>query len=87
MSIKFAGLKYIYCRSGNVCEVLIFTRRTNSRIQESCKKYYYNSAAKEKLKFVNSKLREKSQIRNLQKFKHAKITRSTVYVLIQSVQI
>ena len=51
----------LYCRSGNTREVLIFAnfaRRTNSRIQESREKYYYNSATKEK--FANCKLCEKS---------------------------
>ena len=41
----------IYCRSGNIREVLIFlnfARRTSSRIQESCKNYYYYSATGEK---------------------------------------
>ena len=33
----------IYCRSGNIRKVLIFARRTYSRIQECCE-YYYNSA-------------------------------------------
>ena len=37
-----------YCRSGNIREVLIFERKTNSRIQELRENYYYNSAAKEK---------------------------------------
>ena len=37
--------KNIYCRSGNICEVLIFVRRTNLRIKESRKKYYYDSDA------------------------------------------
>ena len=55
------------CRSGNVREVLtclIFAnlaRMTNSRIQEYRKNNYNNSAIKEKKKFANSKLREKSQ--------------------------
>ena len=34
-----------YCRSGDIHEVLIFARRTNSRIQESPKNYYYNNAS------------------------------------------
>ena len=53
-----------YCRSGDIRDVLIFAnfaRRTNSRIPESRENYYYNSTYKEKEKFVNSKLREKSQ--------------------------
>ena len=43
--------KIEYCRSGNICEVLIFknfARRTNLGIQESRKNYYYNSATEEK---------------------------------------
>ena len=68
-----------YCRSGNIREVLFFAnfaKMTNSRIQESHQKYYYNNSYKEKSKFANSKLREKSQN---QKF--AKITRCTVFIL------
>ena len=70
-----------YCRSGNIREVLIFAnfaRRTNSRIQESLEKYYYNIALLKKnknsriLNFVKS-----PKIRNSRKSKHAKITRST----------
>ena len=42
----------IYCRSGNIREVLIFAnfaRKTSSRIQESRENYYYyNSGTKEK---------------------------------------
>ena len=52
----------VYRKSGHIREVLIFAnfaRRTNSRIQESRKKY--NSTTEEKWKFANSKLREKSQ--------------------------
>ena len=65
---------YIYCRSGNIREVLIFVdfaRKTNSRIQKSRKNNFYNGATREKLKFANSKLREKLKTR--------KITSSTVY--------
>ena len=38
--------KLIYCGSGNIQEVLIFTNfaRTNLRICESREKYYYNCA-------------------------------------------
>ena len=53
-----------YCWSGNIREGLIFAifaRRTNSRIQEFHENYFYNSATKEKWKFANSKLCEKSQ--------------------------
>ena len=53
-----------YCRSGNIREVLIFANfawRTNSRIQDSRENYYYDSATKEKGKFANTKLRDKSQ--------------------------
>ena len=41
----------VYCRSGNIREVLIFAdvaRRTNSRIQESRENCYYNSDTEEK---------------------------------------
>ena len=38
-----------------------------------------NSATSEKSKFANSKLLEKSQTQKLRKFKHANISRSTVY--------
>ena len=53
-----------YCGTGNIREVLIFAnsaRKTNSRIQEFRENHYYNSATKEKRKFANSKLREKSK--------------------------
>ena len=53
--------------TGNIREVLIFTRRTNSRIHQSRKKYFDDSAAKGKRKFANSKLREKSQNRKFAK--------------------
>ena len=44
----------LYCRSGNISEVLIFANfaRTNSRIQESHENYYYNSANNEKCEFA-----------------------------------
>ena len=67
--------------SGNIREVLIFAnfvRRTNSRIQESCENYYYDSATEEKEKFANSTLREKSENKKFAKLKHAKISRCTV---------
>ena len=51
----------IYCRSGDIRDVLIFARRTNSQNQESRGNFYYNSATKEKWKFANSEQREKSQ--------------------------
>ena len=44
-----------YCRSGNICEVLIFAnfaRMTNLRIQEFRENYYYDSTTKEKEKFA-----------------------------------
>ena len=51
----------VYCRSGNIREVLIFANfaRTNSRIQESRENYYYHSATEEKCKFTKSKFRKK----------------------------
>ena len=76
-------------------EVSIFAniaRRTNSRIQESRKNYYYKSATKERWKFGNSNFPEKSQNQKFAKiWKHAKITRSTVctclFVCIQIVNL
>ena len=59
-----ANVNRIYCRSSNICEVLIFanfTRKTNSQIQESRELYHDISAIKEQWKFTNSKLCEKSQ--------------------------
>ena len=59
-----------YCISGNIREVLIFanfSKRTNSRIQESREKYYYNSVIKEKYEFENYKFHEKSQNRKFAK--------------------
>ena len=41
----------MYCRSGNIREVLIFEKfasGANSRIRESRENYYYNSATEEK---------------------------------------
>ena len=52
-------MKNKYCRSGNIREVLIFARETNSRFQESRENYHYNSTAKhaeEKWKFKDSKI-------------------------------
>ena len=78
----------VYCRSGDVREVLIFAnfaRSKNLGIQESRKNHYYNSATKEKkensriLSFVGS-----PKIRNSRKFKHAKITRSTVVLTLEA---
>ena len=46
---KIHRIQNIYCRSGDFREVFIFanfTRRTNSRNQESHKNYVYNSASK-----------------------------------------
>ena len=54
----------VYCKSGNIREVLIFANfagSTNSRIHEFRDNYFYNSATKKK--YI---------------YKHAKITRSTV---------
>ena len=69
----------VYCRSGNIREVLIFANfamRTNSRIKEiiisiALLKKNENSR---NLNFVKS-----PKIFNSQKFKQEKITRSTVY--------
>ena len=68
----------IYCWSGNILEVLIFAKRTNLRVQESRKKYYYSSATTEKWKFAKFKLREKFQNQKFEKIYIAKITRSRV---------
>ena len=72
-----------YCRSGNIREVLIiyanFAMMTNSRIRESREFFFFIKALLEKnnnsriLIFVKS-----PKIRNSQKLKHAKTTRSTV---------
>ena len=56
-----------------------FARRTNSWVPESRENYYYNSSPKKNensriLNFVKS-----PKIRNLRKFKHAKINWSTVW--------
>ena len=67
----------IYCRSGNIREVLIFAnfaRRINSRIQDSRENYYYNSACKKNeyspiLNFVKStKIIKSLNSRILQKY-------------------
>ena len=55
---------HIYCRFGNIREVLLFAnfvRRTNSRIHEFSENYHHNSTTEDNGKFVNSKIREKSQ--------------------------
>ena len=71
-----------------IVDLVIFARfqlvanfaRINSRIQESHEIIITILAVLEKKeKFSNSKLREKSQIRNSRKFKHTKINRFTVY--------
>ena len=59
--LTHSGNNKTYCRSGNTREVLIFAKRTNSRIQESHENYYYNSATKEEYKFANSKISKKSK--------------------------
>ena len=62
----------IYCRSGNIREVLIFAKWTNSRIQKFCTNYYYNSATKKNinsriLNFVkNRKVRARENLPDLQ---------------------
>ena len=45
ISIRLRALYSVYCRSGNISEVLIFANfaRTNSRIQESRENYFSNS--------------------------------------------
>ena len=69
-----------YCRSGDIREVLIlanFAMRTNSRIEGSRENYYLallkNNEDSRILNFVKN-----PKIRNSRKYKHAKITRSTV---------
>ena len=72
---KIVGRSYlkkiqIWCSSGNIREVLIFTnfsRRRHSRIPGFRENYYYNSTTKVK----------SPKIRNSRKFEHAEITRST----------
>ena len=59
---------FVYCRSGNIREVLIFAyfaRRVNLRIQKSRENYYHNCATKEKWKFVISETRENLNARKL----------------------
>ena len=50
IQLKPYSLVTIYCRSGNICTVLIFTNfeRTNSQNQEYRENYYYKNATKEK---------------------------------------
>ena len=52
LSIKHVyTTQFIYCRSGNIREGLIFgifARKTNLRNQESRENYFYISASKEK---------------------------------------
>ena len=74
---------FIYCRSGNIREVLIFAnfaRRTNSRIQEPRENYHYNSATEKNLNSRILNFVKSPKIRNSRKIKHAKITRFTVYI-------
>ena len=86
--MDFSGVLFVfetclkpYCRSGNIREVLIFARRTNSRIQESHENYCYIIIAllekNENSWILNFVKRRK--IGNSRKFKHAKMTGSTVY--------
>ena len=56
--------------TGNICEVLIFAnfaRKTNLRTQKSHDFFHYISDTKEKLKFMNFTLREKSQNKKIAK--------------------
>ena len=58
---------FIYCRSGNIREVLIFANFVgggNSRIQDSRENYYYNRATKksQNQKFAKIETREIYQI-------------------------
>ena len=51
LNIVSAMPKSVYCRSGNIHEVLIFANfawRTNSRFRESRENYHYSSATKKK---------------------------------------
>ena len=61
-----------YCRSGNIREVLMFARRTNSQIQELRKFFLYNySATKENENSRIPNFVESSKIRNSRIFKAA----------------
>ena len=69
-------IHFIYCRSGNIYEVLIFANfatRTFSRIYESRENYYHNRAAKKNKKSQILIFMKSPKIRNSRKFKHAKI--------------
>ena len=73
-----SGALLKYCRYGNIREIFIFARRPYLRIQESRESYSYNwllkkNANSQIINFVKS-----PKNRNSQKFKHSKITRSTV---------
>ena len=73
-------LKYIYCTSGDIREVLIFANlasRKNSWIQES-RKNYYNIAPKKNEKSRILNFLKSPQIINSQNFEYAKINRSIV---------
>ena len=70
-----------YCRSGNIREVSIFAnfaRRINSRIQNLAKNIIIIALLKknENLQILN--FMKSPKIRNSRKFKHVKITKSTV---------
>ena len=52
----------------------------NLRIQESREKYYYNSDTKEKKISRIPNFVKSTKMKNSRKFKHAKITRLTVYI-------
>ena len=60
---------FVYCRAGNIREVLIFASTTNLLIQECHENYYYNSSTKKKWKFVRPKPREKSRNQKFTKIK------------------
>ena len=55
-----------------------FAKWENSRIKKYRENYYYNSELKKNVKMQILNLLKSLKIRNSRKFKHAKITRSTV---------
>ena len=81
-------LKYIwnriYCRSVNIREVLIFSNfsKTNKQILESRENYDYECYENDNLQILD--FVKSHKITNSRKYKHKKITRSTVYGLSSS---
>ena len=63
----------------------IFARRTNSRIGESRENYYYNSPLIETDNSRSLDFTKSPKITNSRKWCHAKITRSTVFLLQEGI--